>query len=624
VVIRRATGALAVALLCLFATIGAAACGGDSKPTPTPPITPTSTVASPSVEPTLKPSPSPTPASIEPPDRDPLDLAVRFLGLDPTTELVARDEPFDYAVGDAEEFYLFDLAGEPTVQTITATLRRITDHAYFFVEAGIPAAEATLERVGSDFETIVYPTVRAAFGSERTPGVDSDERITLLHANIAGTGGYFNAGDELPRSVYPFSNEREMLYLEAGILSSPGAPYNALVAHELQHMIHSFADASEESWVNEGISQVAAELVGGGSDWLSLFLSAPDTGLIEWPELGSSAIHYGASELFFSYLLDRFGGRNDAKVLLSERRDSIGGIRAYLEPFGVEFEQIYADWLIANYLDEESGKYAHAGVSTSISPETSAAGRSSGDGDVSQFAADYIALEGARAFRFDGSDEVTIGVPDSGGAFYWSQRGDDIDSRMTREFDLTGVDSAELRFDTWFDIEEGWDFAYVAASTDGGRTWEALPGLHTTDHDPVGQSYGPAYTGDSDGWIGETIDLSAYAGGEVLVRFEYITDGSTHGIGFAVDNIQVPETAFMDNGEDAPGWEAEGFVTVDGPLPQRWIVQVIDLDSHDVERLDLDADNVGTVLPGRRSVIVVSAVTEGTSERAPYTWSTSE
>jgi immune inhibitor A len=549
---------------------------------------------------------------------------VRFLGLDPTTEPITRDEPFDYAVGDTEQFYVFDLAGEPSVQTITATLRKITDHAYFFVEVGVPAAEATLEHVGSDFETIIYPSVHAAFGSERTPGVDSDERITLLHANIAGTGGYFNGGDELPRSVYPFSNEREMLYLGAGVLSSPGAPYNALVAHELQHMIHSYADASEESWVNEGMSQVAAELVGGGSDWLSLFLSMPDTGLIDWPELGSSAIHYGAAELFFSYVLDRFGGRDNAKVLLSEQSDGIGGVRAYLEPFGVKFEDAFADWLVANYLDEESGKYAHADVSTSISPGASAAGRSSGDGDVNQFAADYIAVEGAGTLRFDGSDEVTIGVPPADGAFYWSQRGDDIDSRMTREFDLTGVDSAEISFDTWFDIEEGWDFAYVAASTDDGKTWEALQGVHTTDYDPVGQSYGPAYTGESGGWIEETIDLSAYAGGEVLIRFEYITDGSTHGTGFAVDNINVPEIAFLDDGAGESEWDAEGLRAVEGRLPQRWIVQVIDLDSRDLEQLDLDGNNVGTAVLGRRSVIVVSAVTEGTSERALYSWSTSE
>lgn len=581
-------------------------------------------MASPSAEPTPKPSPSPTPTSIEPPERDRFDLAVRFLGLDPTTESIARDEPFDYAIGDAEEFYVFDLAGEPSVLTITATLRKITDHAYFFVEAGIPASDANLERVGQDFETIVYPAVRAAFGSERTPGVDSDERITLLHANIAGTGGYFNGGDEVPRSVYPFSNEREMLYLEAGILSSPGAPYNALVAHELQHMVHSHADPSEESWVNEGMSQVAAELVGGGSDWLSLFLSAPDTGLIDWPEIGSSAIHYGASELFFSYLLDRFGGRDNAKVLLGEQRDSIGGVRAYLEPFGAEFDEIYADWLIANYLDEESGKYAHPGVATSVNPQISTASRSSGDDDVNQYAADYIAVEGAVTFRFDGSDEVTVGVPDLDGAFYWSQRGDDIDSRTTREFDLAGVDSATLGFDMWFDIEEGWDFGYVAASTDGGRTWEALRGLHTTDYDPVGQSYGPAYTGESGGWIEETIDLSAYTGGKVLIRFEYITDGSTYGTGFAVDNISVPEIGFLDDGADESEWDAEGFLAVDGSLPQRWLVQVIDIDSRDVEHLDLDGDNVGTALLGRRSVIVVSAVTEGTSEQAPYTWSTSE
>lgn len=550
------------------------------------------------------------------PERDLAGLAERFRGLGEGAPLLARTEPHAYQVGDAEEFYVFELAGEPRIRTATATLRHVTEHAYFFVEGGAAVSESTLERIGADFEELVYPTVTSAFGPVPNPGVDSDPRITLLHANLSGAGGYFSRSDAYPRSVMPFSNEREILYIDAGMLASPGTPYNALVAHELQHMVHANVDASEDSWVNEGLSQVAAQMVGGGSDWNSTFLANPDTGLIEWAELGSSAVHYAASELFFSYLLDRFGGREQVGDLVAEPADSIEGVQRYLDGFDVRFEDAFSDWVIANYLDEESGPHSHPRLDTSITTlEEIAPGE--GSGDVSQFGTDYLVAEGGE-FSFEGAEQASLGIPHASAPLYWSNRGDDIDTHMTRLLDLTGVDSATLTFDAWYEIERGWDYAYVAVSTDGARTWETLATSTTADYDPAGQAYGPGYTGSSAGWIGETVDLSEYAGSEMLLRFEYVTDQSTHGTGFAVDNIEVAEISFRDDGA-GEGWAAAGFRRVQGALEQEWIVQVIDTQTREVARLALDGGG-GSVALGGRSVIAVSAVTEGTTERATYRW----
>ncbi|GIT58344.1 MAG: hypothetical protein Ct9H300mP19_02920 [Dehalococcoidia bacterium] len=38
------------------------------------------------------------------------------------------------------------------------------------------------------------------------------------------------------------------------------------------------------------------------------------------------------------------------------------------------------------------------------------------------------------------------------------------------------------------------------------------------------QSYGPGLTGNSMGWVQDSVDISSYAGQEILIRFEYITD----------------------------------------------------------------------------------------------------
>ena len=187
---------------------------------------------------------------------------------------------------------------------------------------------------------------------------------------------------------------------------------------------------------------------------------------------------------------------------------------------------------------------------------------------------------------------------------------------------MTGLTSASLRYSAWFDTERGWDYAYVAASTDGGRTWKALPAAHTSDYDPVGAAYGPGYTGESDGWIQEEVDLSALVGQEVMLRFEYVTDDATNLTGFAVDNVEVPELGFRDAADSAGDWKAQGFRRVEGPLRQRFIVQVIENDDPSgVRRLELDSQNRAQVRLEGPATLVISGATGQTAEAATYTWS---
>ena len=607
---RATTVATFVALLFVLA----AACGGNgADPTPTSTSPSTLPPAPASATPSSEPTPDP---EAEPPERDLTDLARRYRGVPPDSPRLARDAPYGYQVGDREEFHVLELSG-PSVRTIGASVRHIMDHAYFFVQDGTSVSPGTIEAIGSDFETIVYPTVRARFGSEWTPGVDSDPRISILHASI-DAGGYFSGGDEFPATVATRSNEREVLYLDSGILGSAGVGYNGLIAHEFQHMVHWHADDSEDSWANEGLSQVAAEEVGGGHDWLGLFLGEPDTPLTFWPPYESAAIHYAAAELFMSYLLDHYGGRERASELLAKDADSIRGVQAYLDGFGAKFNDVFADWVVANYLDLDTGPYSHFSHDATTGA-TSRIGSGSGDGDVGQFAADYLEAGASGAFAFNGADEVSIGVPAQDGAFWWANRGDSIDTRLTREFDLSGVTSATLNFSTWYDIEYGWDYAYVAVSTDGGKTWAPMRGSTTTDVDPVGAAYGQGYTGSSGGWVQEEVDLSAHAGQKVLVRFEYVTDDATSLTGWAVDNIEVPQLSFREGVENASGWTAEGFRRIERPLAQRFIVQVIR--GEQVTRLELDAENRGAVVLDGTETVVVSGATQGTAEKAPYSWS---
>lgn len=602
-----------IALLC----VSLAACNGDDDPSPTPTRQPTAT-ASPTATTTPGPTPTPFPAIDTPPDRDPIDLARRFLGLPDSAPLVARTEPHGHQVGDQVTFTLLDL-DIPAPYEIAATVQAVSENAYFFVQNG--RSNGALNTIVSDFENEIWPAVTAAFGEPTTPGVDGDPRITILHADLRGAGGYVSGADQYPKAIAPRSNEREMLYIDAENLTAPGVPYNGLVAHELQHLIHERYDDGEESWVNEGLSQVAGQLLGETGNWIPNFLANPDLQLTDWPLDGDIIAHYAAAELFFSYVLDHYGGRDNANALLSAQEDGIEGVDEYLEDFDTSFADVFADWTVANWLDANEGPYAHPTLSARTSVSTNANGP--GEGTVSQFGADYLRIPAGSGefFAFEGATEVSIGVPEYDGPFYWSNRGDSIDSCLTRTFDLSHVDSATLTFQTWYQIENGWDYAYIAASTDAGATWTALSGsLRTTDN-PTGQSYGPAFTGSGGGWTEETIDLTPYARNEVVLRFEYITDDAANEVGFAVDNIAVPEIGFFDDGTD-DGWAREGFLRIDGPLQQEWSLMMIADDG--VQPLAVDNGAANVLLGDAAAVIVVAAITPGTTEPAAYSWSFSQ
>ena len=75
----------------------------------------------------------------------------------------------------------------------------------------------------------------------------------------------------------------------------------------------------------------------------------------------------------------------------------------------------------------------------------------------------------------------------------------------------------------------------------------------------------------------------------------------------------------MDAGNEG---QAEGFRRIDGPLPQRFLVQLIERGEQSVvRRLELGPDNRLEIALDGPVTIVVAAVTEGTTEAATYRWS---
>ncbi len=119
---------------------------------------------------------------------------------------------------------------------------------------------------------------------------------------------------------------------------------------------------------------------------------------------------------------------------------------------------------------------------------------------------------------------------------FFSQANSSSDYKVTANQAIQVGANDSLSFWTWYDIEGGWDYAYVEISTDG-IGWDNLPGNITTTSNPYGNNLGNGITGSSGGWIEGLFDLAAYADQQVSLRFRYKTDSYVEEEGFYVDDI---------------------------------------------------------------------------------------
>ncbi|ARU62064.1 protease [Tumebacillus avium] len=185
--------------------------------------------------------------------------------------------------------------------------------------------------------------------------------------------------------------------------------------------------------------------------------------------------------------------------------------------------------------------------------------------------------------RIDLPDQETVvNTPAAGSFEFWGGKGDEHDHSMARAVDLTGKTSASLDFDTWYNIESEWDYAFAQVSTDNGATWTSLA-TDRTSTDIANGAYPtiepnlPGYTGSSNGWVHESIDLSAYAGQEILLQFRSISDWGTNLEGFYVDNVTVTADGaevFADGAEGTPSFDLQGFTKDPGKSYTKHYYQV--------------------------------------------------
>lgn len=565
---------------------------------------------------------------IEAPELDIYKVAAELVpGLSAGFPRVVTPSPPRFETGRIDTFWLID-SSILKVYERAFELRLITNHAYWYVEEDQSIRQQDLERSAAAFENEIYPRMTEVFGSVWSPGVDDDPHLNILNANLSGTGGYYTSGDEYPNSVFEFSNQREIIYVNTSAYTIGSPSYNRVLAHELQHAIHWNEDPSEETWVEEGLSELAATLVGYGQHTAGRFLQGTPTSLVHWPlSSEKTRAHYGAASLFMHYLYEHYVTPDGLRPLLAVPEDGISGINAYLATSGLDvtFKDVFRDWAVANLLNQSEGKYGYADLDPRISVQASVDSYSEFSSAIPQYSVEYIefsAFSDAFHLRFQGRTETPLLPVDVGArGCWWSNSGDSIDSTLTRPLDLKGLRHATLNFQVWHSLEEMWDYAYLEVSTDGGRKWNFLETPHTSTENPVGNSFGVGYTGESEVWLQESVDLTQYSGQKILLRFQYVTDQAVNGAGLCLRQISITETGphlIFD------GWDANGFIHIDNRVPQDYIVQVIEVaEETRVRVMPLDDSNSGEVLVQAprnldRLVVVVAALAPKTLQPASY------
>jgi immune inhibitor A len=583
------------------------------------------------------------------PINDLADLARRLEGKDDIPQTVSSSGTA-LSVGEQDSFWVTNVDTNENFR-ISATLRNVSQHVYFWVQDEVPFDQEEVNKLVDTFENQIYSTNRDFFGSEWTPGVDGDPHLYILYAGGLGDSlaGYFSSADEFHPLAHEYSNAHEMFLLNADNVDLSSQYTYGVLAHEFQHMIHWYRDRNEQTWLNEGFSELASFLNGydgGGFDLA--YVRDPDIQLTDWPtNPGETPSHYGSAFLFLTYFLDRFGDQATQSLVGHPENGMVSidevlaelGARDPVQNTPITANDVFMDWVLTSFLNNESvedGRYFYHNYPEAPQPDfTETVRQCPQDGitrDVHQYGVDYIRISCSGNFNlhFEGTIQVPV-VPEdpfSGDYAFWSNRGDESDMTLTRAFDFTEHQGPlTLNYWTWYDLEEDYDYLYLEASSNG-KDWQILTTPSGTAEDPSGNSYGWGYNGASRGWIQESVDLSQYAGQEVQVRFEYVTDAAVNGEGFLLDDVAIPEVDYFSDFEDGDGgWTSEGWVRIQNLLPQTYRLALISFGRDTTIEYLTPADDNTLNVPLQigedvdEVVLVVTGATSFTRQKAAYRYS---
>lgn len=273
--------------------------------------------------------------------------------------------------GETKVFYVEKNYDSQNREQVLATLKKISQNAYFYVdsvwyynltekERGL--VNQNLVDLAQNFDQEIYPKLTSFYGFEWKPGIDNDFRITVFFQQIVeGAAGYFNDGDEYLKQQSPRSNEREMVYLSAEYLK--GSLIKSYLAHEFTHLItfnqkDRVKGISEDIWLNEARAEYSitylgydtAQTITNLQQRIKQFSQNPSESLVDWLSKESD---YGIISVFVHYLTEKYG----SDILVKSLQSSKIGVDSLNEALqsqaaAKDVFQIFGDWAVTVLLND--------------------------------------------------------------------------------------------------------------------------------------------------------------------------------------------------------------------------------------------------------------------------------
>jgi hypothetical protein len=292
---------------------------------------------------------------------------------------------------------------QPTFDTVTATLRFAGQNILIYVDNQSPTgpnglSDSVLTKLGTWFDQDLYPIGVSTFGS--ASDIDNNDRVIVLMTPIVNALTNRNNCDVVISGFFfgldltqgPNSNQAEVFYSlvpdPQGDFSCPrsvavvegSAPPTFI--HEFQHMI-SFNQhvlvrngSDEDSWLNEGLSHIAEEVVARHydnkypilppgrlfSDTANIFInndlsnsydfleSTATTSLTLFESTGSLE-ERGAAWLFLRWLADQ----KDSTIFARLVQTNLTSIANVENVAAESFPVLFGDWALALWTDSIPG-----------------------------------------------------------------------------------------------------------------------------------------------------------------------------------------------------------------------------------------------------------------------------